>query len=145
MRKTREMVITFVVLVIVAAGLYFFPKLNQEQKGSKKIDIKIAVNGEIMYQDSVYTDAETLDKLLIEMKNDGKILLEYDNSTDGIIITGMGKDQLYVNSSGKGMYWIHTSINNEKCVADGFCDTVDTVEIKNKDSFEFNLSGMVAF
>jgi len=145
MNKTREIAITVIALVIVVAGLYFFPKTTEKREGSKKIAIKIAVNGGIVYEDSVYTDAETLDKLLIEMKNAGKIMLEYDDSTSGIIITGMGKDKLYINESGKGMYWVHTSTNNEKCVANGFCDTIDSIIINDKDSFEFNLSGMVAF
>jgi len=144
MKKTKSIILALLCLLVVMAGIYFYPKLTQNE-GVKKIGIVIIVEGEVIYEKEVRTDTVNLKELLLELAEKHEIVLKYENSTYGMFITGMGVNTLYEVDASKGVYWVYTSENNKQCVAADYCDGADFLNIADGDRFEFSLSNTSTF
>ena len=138
MRKIRHILLAMLLLVVVVLG-YGWYQNQQRDEGNKTIEVTIQVDEEVIYTDSVQTDAARLGDLLAELKQQGELLLEVEESAYGRFITGMGKDQLYMQDTAAGRYWTYSSDNNATCVADGYCSGIDSLDIQDGDRFVFTL------
>ena len=144
MKKSKSIVLGVVALLVVMAGIYIYPKLTQNE-GEKKIEIVIIVEGEKIIEKEVRTNTVNLKELLLELEQKEVIILKYEESNYGMFVTGLGVDKLYEQDANNGIYWMYTSTNNKQCIAAGYCDGADFLNIDDGDSFEFNLSGMSSF
>lgn len=138
MKKIRHLLLAMLLLVVVVLG-YGWYQNQQRDEGNKTIEVTIQVDEEVIYTDSVQTDAARLGDLLAELKQQGELLLEVEESAYGRFITGMGKDQLYRQDTAAGRYWTYSSDNNATCVADGYCSGIDSLDIQDGDRFVFTL------
>ena len=135
-RKKIIIAVSFLILLLAGYGLY---KLTLGNHDSKVIQITIQNEDDVIYDKQVETNSATLGELLEEMKKQKEILLESEQSTYGMYITGMGVDELYVQDEASGKYWTYDSENNAQCVKNSFCDAADVLVIEDKDHFTFTL------
>lgn len=137
--KNKRILGAFLVLVFLIFGISFYNR-SKGNEDSKTITIQIVVDNETIYQESVQTEAALLSDCLKEMKANKTIVLEYEDSTYGMYITGMGKDTLVYQDAAAGKYWVYDSENNKQCNASEYCDALDSLAIEDGDCFVFTLS-----
>lgn len=137
-KKTKQIILAAIALVIVYLGIFLPQKFN-ETNTRKEIFVKIMVDGNEVYHEAVYTDVSTLAELLVEMKEDKEIQLDYEKTSWGMYIKGMGKDSLYMEDPTNGKYWVYDSENNASCVENNFCDGAELLNIGDGDIFVFTL------
>ena len=124
--------------IVIVAGIVFGINLllNQpDQKGAKAITIvvvdKTKGNKKELFQETIHTDAVSLDKLLKETKD---LNVKMSPSDYGMVIDSlMKKDQDMM----KGPWWVFSSKNNKVCLDQSMCPAVDQVKIADKDKFTF--------
>ncbi len=138
MSKTKKIIIaaSFLILLFIGYGIY---KITLGDHDSKVIQITIKNEDTLVYDQQVDTNAATLGELLEELKEQKEILLESEQSTYGMYITGMGVDELYRQDEVGGKYWTYDSENNAQCIKNSFCDAADVLVIEDGDHFTFTL------
>lgn len=136
--KRKQIFGGIIALVIVVAGIFCWRYMNGDH-GDKELQIEIQVDGEVIFDEAVKTNQGTLADLLKEMDTNGVIQLVYSNSTYGMYIQGMGKDQLYMEDTSASKYWNYSSKNNKQCAKNNFCDAADSLMIEDGDAFVFTL------
>lgn len=134
-KKTKQIIGAVIALIIVFAGVFTSQKMG-EQKGEKDITIQILVDGTEIYNETIDTDATTLADLLLEMKENEDILLEYEMTSWGMYIKSMENHQ---EDPANGKYWTYDSENNASCVKNNFCDGANLLNIGDGDLFVFTL------
>lgn len=141
MKKTSIVIIAVVILLGVIAGRVFLTETSKET-GAKEVSVKIVDQDENILLDKTFnTDTETLEEFLIELKDNNDIALEYEDSTYGMYITGMGAEDVVSEDEAKSLYWMFTSDTNEDCVKnDRYCPAANETLIKDHDSYVFTLS-----
>lgn len=137
-KKTKQIIGAVIALVVVFGGIFVSQKMG-EQKGEKDITIQIIVEGSEVYNETVDTDATTLADLLVEMQENNDIQLEYETTSWGMYIKGLGADEMYMEDPASGKYWTYNSENNASCVANNYCDGADLLNIGDGDIFVFTL------
>lgn len=137
-KKTKQIIGAVIALVAVFGGIFLSQKLTEE-KEEKDITIQIMVEGSEIYNETVDTDATTLADLLIEMQTEEEIQLDYETTSWGMYIKGLGCDELYMEDPASGKYWTYNSENNASCVANNYCDGADLLNISDGDIFVFTL------
>lgn len=137
-KKTKQIIGAVIALIAIFAFIFGSQKLN-EQKGDKTITIQIMVDGEEIFNQSVDTDTTTLADLLIEMKEKNIIQLEYETTSWGMYIKGLGSVELFEEDPSSNRYWNYNSENNAQCVKNNFCDGADVLNIGDGDIFVFTL------
>lgn len=73
------------------------------------------------------------------MKENKEIVLEYEDSTYGMYIKGMGKDKLHKEDVSASKYWVYDSENNKSCKEADLCDSANKLAIEDNDVFVFTL------
>ena len=139
MSKTKRLMIALVVVVLVVACAMFMREQNKDH-GQKEVQITIKVDDQVIYEAKEKTDASTLGNLLKEMNDEGDIKVVTENGQYGTFITAMGVDEVFSQDMNAQKFWTYTSENNKTCVADGYCSSVDTLNIYDQDKFVFELS-----
>jgi len=144
-KKTSRIIVAVIVLVVILAGGYFFSQMGREE-GGKSIDVVVVVEGEIIHEETVKTETETLAELIKEMNEGDSITFVYEESAYGMFITGITVNgTTHINNAETNVWWMYNSLNNKHCVEAGYCDGADILNISDGDKFEFNLSGMSTF
>ncbi|MDF9824046.1 hypothetical protein M2475_000440 [Breznakia sp. PF5-3] len=138
-KKTKQIVVAAIALIVVVAGIFLYQQLGQD-KGDKEIHIMIKADGKTLYKESVDTDAGTLADLLKELEQEGEIKLDYEDQSYGMYIKGMGKNKLYKENPKANKYWVYSSENNKSCIEAGYCDAANALKITDQDYFVFELS-----
>lgn len=137
-KKTKRLGIAFLGLILVL-GLVYAGAKNLGDDTDKTIQVIIKDDGKTLYDEKVDTNAKVLKDLLLEMEEDGKIVLEYEDSTYGMYITGMGKDKLHKEDAAAQKYWTYSSENNRSCQEASFCDSAEKLVIEDENIFVFTL------
>ena len=70
MKKIRHILLAMLLLVVVVLG-YGWYQNQQRDEGNKTIEVTIQVDEEVIYTDSVQTDAARLGDLLAELNQQG--------------------------------------------------------------------------
>lgn len=137
--KNKRILGAFLVLVCLIGGINLYNR-SKGTKDLKEIQIQIEVDHEIIFSETVETEAALLSDCLKEMSDKHQIVLQYENSAYGMYITGMGKDTLFEQDAAAGRYWVYDSDNNKQCKASEYCDALDSLAIEDQDSFMFSLN-----
>lgn len=133
--KIKKIIIasSLIICLLVGAGIYK-TQLGNDQK--KRIDVTILVEGELVYEDTIKTQARTLGEFLKEVD---EFKVEMEDGPYGSFIVGMGVNELYYQDENQGLYWSYHSDNNQQCVKADFCDASDQLVIEDQDRFVFTL------
>lgn len=139
----KKKIIYIVAALIILVGLAVGFKMYQDSKkqvGDKSITIEIMANDVSVFKGVVETNTETLGELLKSMAEATTIVLDYEDGAYGMYIKGLGKDELIMEDKNQGLFWVYESVNNESCLASGFCDAANTLAIQDQNSFVFKLT-----
>lgn len=131
-RKIGITVFVLCLLGIIVLGINALTT-RETKKGSKQIDVKVVdnTNDKVLFEDTLYTDALTLDELLKEQK---AFDIQLKEGTYGIEIESI---EGLKNDFVQGPWWLYESDNNQSCVKEGYCPIMDELPIRDRDSFTF--------
>ena len=132
-KKLIITILTFSILGIIVFSIDYFTK-NDTKEGSKEIRIKVVdeINDKVLYDDIIFTDALTLDKALLEVKELKVVVKEGPYGLELSSILEI--DQTFDT----GPWWVYSSDNNKTCLEQTFCPVLNDLPINDKDSFKFS-------
>lgn len=139
MKKKIIYVLSALAVLVFAFVIYYFNIEQRKDNGTKTINISIVVEQNAIFSDSFKTNSSTLEELLVELNEEGKIFLDYENSEYGMYIKGMGKEELISEDPSSSKYWTYSSDNNDDCLKNAFCPAASSLIINDGDTFVFEL------
>lgn len=136
------------VLVAVVVGVVLFVTVQTftsptPVEGEKQINIKIVISEtqEVIYQESVNTDAVYLSELLEELAAQDYFTLTFSGSkNDAYGRFLLGINEHITQDVSVGPWWMVYSDNNQDCVSAGYCLGVDMALIYDLDEFVLEFS-----
>ncbi len=135
----KKIILAVIALLFLVLAFAFCNRPEIQDSSDKLIKLSIKTAEKTVLDASFNTKANTLKELLIELKDEQELLMDYENQSYGMYIKALGKDELYYEDMSRGLYWIYSSDNNKVCQASAFCPVADEITLENGDEFVFSL------
>ncbi len=126
--------------ILLFVGIQHFIQPNTEE-GAKSITIQVVIieeSEEIIFDETINTDALYLAEVLEELEQNQLILVHLGGSKDdqyGRFLVGF--NDYKTTDMSVGPWWGYSSETNQDCLDAGFCSGVDMAPVYDQDVFVF--------